>query len=104
MSLSYQVAAVEALAEKQSLEGIVDLVRKYNPQVSDEFIKHLYGKVRSAHFHAGEFPLGEFDPKSVGPIMDPEHLSQTDLRVGASLVLQPTLIDWLLDHSSKNPS
>ena len=104
VSLSYQVAAVEALAEKQSLEGIVDLVRKYNPQVSDEFIKHLYGKVRSAHFHAGEFPLGEFDPKSVGPIMDPEHLSQTDLRVGASLVLQPTLIDWLLDHSSKNPS
>ena len=103
VSLSYQIAAVEVLREhgKTPLEGTIELVRKYNPQISDEFIKQLYGKVRSAHFHEGQFPLGEFEPMLTGPLMDPGNLSRMELQMVPGRILQPTIIDWLLEHTKK---
>ena len=99
--LSYEVAAVEALTspDKRPSEGFVELVREYSPQISSEFLDDLYGGVRSAHFHAGRFPLGEYEPLPIGPIMDPMHLSRVGLQMDAEQVLRPTLIDWLLERA-----
>ena len=104
--LSYQIAAVEALAEpdKQPRQGFVEMVSKYNPKIPIEFTKGIYGSIRSAHFHHGHFSFGEYEPMLVGPIFDPRILSRTDLQISADQILQPTLIDWLLDRSQQGPS
>lgn len=99
--LSYQVAAVEALIEgsehRQRL--FVELVQKYNPGTTTEFLEYLYGNVRSAHFHAGQFPLGEYEPLEVGLFTGPVYLNRTALLMSAATLLQPVLIDWLLEHT-----
>ena len=104
LRLSYQVAAVEAVAEpdKPRLEGFVALVGKYNSQLPEEFVRGLYGSIRSAHFHGGRFPLGEYEPLIIGHVMGADRASQIDLQIHTQHVLQPTLIDWLLERSRSN--
>ena len=101
VQIAYRIAAIDALVEgkEHSQRSFVQLVKKYNPDILDHALEDLYGKVRSAHFHAGEFPLGEYDPLIIGPLSGPEQLERMNLRIGVPRIVQPTLIDWLIDHA-----
>jgi len=61
-TLSYMVAAVDAL--RQGLDqktSFSEFLKKYGGNVSDEMTDFLYGNVRSAHIHAGEFLLEDYN-------------------------------------------
>lgn len=68
--LAYQVGAVEAITQNTSgYTGFSDFIKREFPILDssvDAFLDQLYGAIRSAHFHGGSFPLGEFKPKKVG--------------------------------------
>jgi len=72
--ISYFVASVEALAKAEGdeeyqkrcssdMERYVAFCKKYSDEeVFDEkFMKYLYGKIRSGHFHSGTFSFFEYD-------------------------------------------
>ncbi len=62
---SYQVAAVDALLRggQQTRQAWVDFVKRYCPVIIPDALLHqIYGDVRSAHFHGGSFPGGEYQP------------------------------------------
>ncbi len=63
VSLAYQIAAVEAITTIDAdYNGFSDFMRRNLPNTDglDKFLDWLYSSVRSAHFHAGAFPLGDF--------------------------------------------
>jgi hypothetical protein len=63
VGLAYRVAAVEAISKvDRECNGFSDFMRKYvkSQKDIDQVLSYLYGVARSAHFHAGEFPMGEF--------------------------------------------
>jgi hypothetical protein len=101
LRLSYQVAAVDALIEGSShtQRAFTETVQMYNPEVSTEVIEYLYGNIRSAHFHMGKFPLGEYQPIEIGPLSGSGLLERTMVQMRSSEILQPVLIGWLLDQA-----
>lgn len=64
VKISYLVAAIDALCKAETkFRDPSSFIRHYALPIHD--IEHLldfmHGSVRSAHFHAGEFPFGEFE-------------------------------------------
>lgn len=71
--IAYWVASVEALGKVESnaeyqkvcssdMDKFVSFCKKYYTEDFDEiFMKYLYGKIRSGHFHSGEFSFLEYN-------------------------------------------
>jgi hypothetical protein len=98
--LAYQVGSVEAIVQKAGgYTGFSDFVKK-EAGLSDEdneFLNYLFGSVRSAHFHGGEFPLGEYQPRkwSLG-LSDPNDTSRFNFNYAASRVLRKSTMNWVV--------
>jgi hypothetical protein len=63
VKLSYFVASIDALCKAESIHNEFGKFLRHYAQPShsiDHLINFMHGDVRSAHFHAGEFPFGEF--------------------------------------------
>ena len=97
--LSYKVAAVDALTGQHNQRAFIDLVEHHYPNASAKFLKHLYGNVRSAHFHFGLFPGGEYNPMDIGPVAGPSATEGIDLELSAHQTFRGVLIKWLLDRA-----
>jgi hypothetical protein len=102
VSLAYRVAAVEALSKADpSVNGFSEFMRKTVKSITDlnSILNFLYGTVRSGHFHAGEFPLGEHDrmefPRA---FMGSEYITKSNLRLTSFAVTREAIINWLVDR------
>jgi hypothetical protein len=99
VSLAYRVAAVEAIVQgNPEFSGFSDFVRKnvWEEPYLEEALDFLYGKARSAHFHSGEFPGGEFDMwRFFDPFMDDEWVKKSELqRLGYELK-RTAIVTWI---------
>ena len=81
VALAYHVAAVEAVCQAdRTCTSFHDFMRKHitSRRNLDVLLKYLYGSIRSAHFHGGAFPLGEFHRNtSLLPLWTPRLWSAT---------------------------
>ena len=100
VQMAYAVAAVDAmsLAKEHNMRAFIELVRDYCPELPESDVEHCYQKLRSAHFHEGALPGGEYEPVySVTMLM----LGRDDLRRYTkprfvSEAMRTVLIRWLL--------
>lgn len=84
VSMAYQVGAIESIAKTCKYHrSFSDFMRDMLGASSDigGVLDYIYGRVRSGHFHAGDFPAGEFGSRDIfGPAMNfsgwPERLMQ----------------------------
>jgi hypothetical protein len=99
VGLAYRVAAVDALAQgagatrdfREFVRSNIDLDAGL-----ETLLNTLYGEVRSAHFHGGAFPLGEFTPqRSFDPLMDQAWVRQQEIGYQGSHLLRSTVLAWL---------
>jgi hypothetical protein len=99
VGLAYRIAAVEAIAKcDPSAPSFGEFMRKHTTARAgiDQLLDYMYGSVRSGHFHAGEFPLGEFDRASFfGPLMDFESLQQTSIHRACYEVTREAIVNWM---------
>jgi hypothetical protein len=99
VGLAYRVAAVEAIAK--SLPKALDFsefIRAYvqSDQQVEALIKTLYGSIRSAHFHGGQFPLGEFAAtRWFDPLMDEAVFRQQELGMEGARLLRVAILRWV---------
>lgn len=66
VKLSYLVASIDALCKAESTHNKFGKFLRHYAQAThsiDHLINFMHRDVRSAHFHAGEFPFGEFSLK-----------------------------------------
>lgn len=101
VGLAYRVAAVEAISKAdQSCNGFSEFMRKHVRSVSniDQLLDYLYGSVRSAHFHAGSFPLGEFaEERYFDPLMDCEMVQNSEIHRLCFEVTREAIVNWISD-------
>lgn len=97
--LAYQVSAVESITSNISgYKGFSDFIRKEYPldNRANEFLDYLYGTIRSAHFHSGTFPLGEFNSKKIGwGIGNKESHQNFDIDREASKLIRRSIMNWV---------
>lgn len=102
VGLAYRVAAVEAISEADAeCNGFSEFMRKYvrSKTSMESVLDYLYGKARSAHFHAGAFPLGEFsEQRHFDMVKELGELGENDLqRIGFELTRE-AIVNWMLGH------
>jgi hypothetical protein len=98
--MAYRIAAVEAISKADPCyNGFSDFMRKNVRSVSDpdHVLKQLYGSVRSAHFHAGEFPLGEYTGRNpIQMMMTSDYVEQSQLSVTGDEITREAIVNWVL--------
>jgi hypothetical protein len=98
VGLAYRVAAVDALAQTSGpWNGFSEFVRAHVHVDADteSLLESLYGDVRSAHFHAGKFPLGEFRVQRFDPLMDEAGVRSQEIGFAGSLLLRMAILSWI---------
>ena len=108
VGLAYRVAAVEALCKAdQSCKGFSEFMRKHVTSYNDieEVLVYLYGVARSAHFHSGEFPLGEFSRAFFfDPFMDSDSVQRDQLHRLCNELTREAIVNWLTQIIPETPS
>lgn len=111
VGLAYRVASVEAISKADhECKGFSDFVRKYTTSTAnlDNLLNYMYGTARSAHFHAGEFPLGEFSSKCIfDPLLDSKHIDLSHVHRKCYEIIREPIVNWiisLLPNDSKESS
>jgi hypothetical protein len=98
--LAYQVGSVESITQNVSgYKGFSDFIKKEFPihdDSHDSFLERLYRAIRSAHFHGGSFPLGEFESKKIswGVGNKSDHDNFNTDRYASKLIRQ-SIIHWI---------
>lgn len=100
VGLAYRVAAVEAISSADNqCKGFSDFMRKHVSSRKDieEALTYLYGVARSAHFHGGEFPMGEFSrsPFCFDPLMDSEAMQRDAFHHMCYELTREAVVNWL---------
>ncbi len=99
VGLAYRIAAVEAIAVGgKTASSFAEFMRKHITSTSDldEILDYMYGSVRSAHFHSGEFPLGEFARvQFFDPLMDSESLERSSLHRVCYELTREAIVNWM---------
>jgi hypothetical protein len=100
VALAYRVAAVEAISEADpASKGFSNFMRKHVRSQSDisDILSYLYGVARSAHFHGGEFPMGEFNRMSMfaSPFMDADAVQRDSLHRTCYELTREAIVNWL---------
>jgi hypothetical protein len=100
VGLAYRVAAVEAISKADTeCKSFSEFMRKHVISQKDieGVLTYLYGVARSAHFHGGEFPMGEFSrsPFLFDPLMDSEAVQRDALHRTCYELTREAIVNWL---------
>jgi hypothetical protein len=97
--LAYRVAALDAISGANGRKDVLlDFARRHTAPSPDleELIEYLWGSVRSAHFHGGEFPLGEFSPvRFFEPFMDSVEATEDQLHRLCYALTREAIVKWV---------
>lgn len=105
--IAYLVAAIESLSKIENkeeyikncssdVERFVKFCNRYLGQ-EDEFVKYIYGKIRSGHFHAGEFYFFEYE-LNMNLAFQNVFFGMQDKYLKAKEVLRKVFINWISDN------
>ena len=96
IKLSYMYGAVDSITQTTGNEkGFSEFMRKYYPSVTDDFLEFIHSKVRSAHWHSGEFIMGDNESNWKESMINPDtHLRSNILRNGHK-ALRTAILNWL---------
>lgn len=108
VTLSYLVASIDALCKAENTyKNFGSFLRHYAQPTHniDHLINFMHGDVRSAHFHVGEFPFGEFNLKKTTTIFKSSVDKVTDHRYNeCKKIIRHAISNWavLLIHDTAN--
>lgn len=105
--ISYFIASIEALSKSENTEDYLKEVnsdmdkftrfcKKYflENDFDDKFIKYIYGKIRSGHFHSGESHFFEYDC-NFDLCFDNDFFKMKDIFLRARSELRKVIINWI---------
>jgi hypothetical protein len=96
--ISYEYAAVNAIAQELggNYSGFSDFVRKNSPGENvDSLLEYIHSRIRSAHWHGGEFALGETSHRR-DFLTNPEGHVRFNISRAAHRVIRTALFNWVI--------
>lgn len=103
-ALAYRVAAIDALQQiEPDCNGFSAFMRKYSPigASNPQLLDYLHGDVRSSHFHAGKFDLGEFSiQRHMDIVSMPETVARAHQRYISFQVTRQAITNWMLSAAA----
>jgi hypothetical protein len=91
--LAYLVSSIEVLSKTQN-SSYTPFIRKYNEEADLKLLDYIYGKVRSGHFHSGEFLFHEFDVE-LNSSANPKFFTARNDLIKARSQLRKIFVEWI---------
>lgn len=105
-ALAYRVAAIDALQQiEPDCNGFSAFMRKYSPigASNPQLLDYLHGDVRSSHFHAGKFDLGEFSiQRHMDIVYMPDKAARAHQRYMGFEATRQAIANWMLSTAAAN--
>ena len=99
VGLAYRVAAVEAISVSDpTCNSFSEFMRRHVTSRSDidGLLSYLYGQVRSAHFHGGKFPMGEFARgQYFDLLMDMDSVERDSIHRDCYELTREAIVNWM---------
>ena len=99
VGLAYRVAAVDAVRQADgSCGSFSEFMRKHvaNQPNLEEILEYLFSTVRSAHFHGGQFPVGEYGRQfTFDPFMNAEAVQRDALHRTCHELTREAIVSWI---------
>lgn len=99
---AYRVAAIDAaVGGAGTRAAFARFIRQYVKSREDlePVITFLWRDIRSAHFHGGSFPLGEYDERAFFDMLpDTEGMQFANTYSLSATVAREALVNWVLSH------
>ncbi|EDS79329.1 hypothetical protein ACSXBY_15450 (plasmid) [Clostridium perfringens] len=105
--IAYLIASIEALSKSEKSEKYIKDInsdmdkfiifcKKYflGNDFDEKFLKYLYGKIRSGHFHSGEFYFFEYSC-NFDLSFNNEFFKMRDIHIKARQTLRKVFINWI---------
>ena len=107
VGLAYRVAAVEAICQtEREIRDFTPFMQKYagNTPEHNELYNFMYGRLRSSHFHSGEFPSGEFARSGLWSPFQSAESDYMKRQLGTCFwILRAAKINWMLEKLEVSP-
>jgi hypothetical protein len=108
VGLAYRVAAVDAVRQVHGTHGsFSEFMRAHISDYPDldEILEYLFGIARSAHFHGGQFPVGEYGRQfAFDPLMNAESVQRDSLHRTCNELTREAIVSWISESlSGKKP-
>lgn len=104
VKIAYEYASIDAITKrlgKEEYTGFSDFVKKNLDSIENQKIQsllnYIHEKVRSAHWHSGEFTLGELDHRS-DFLTNPELHIRSDNTRQAHNIMRTAIFNWILSE------
>jgi hypothetical protein len=96
-ALAYFVSAAEAASTApDSGSSFGEFMRTFTPEIDGRaaMVERLYRQLRSSHFHAGQFALGDFGASSTTLLGEPGEKQRGDFYYDGRKLLRSALVNW----------
>ena len=95
--ISYECASVDAVVQVLSDEyaSFSDFVRKNIDEDVESLLDTIHGSIRSAHWHGGQFALGETDHRQ-DSLTNPQGLIRFNLIRESHRVIRTAIFNWVM--------
>lgn len=98
-ALAYSLAAIDALRQTTTPCSINEFFKRFSPLsvANPDVSANLWGDVRSAHFHAGGFALGEFEERRLmDAIISADAANQIQVEVRSWQITREAIVNWIV--------
>lgn len=99
VKIAYEYASIDALNQAlgSPYRGFSDFVRNNldDNEYDEEILDYIHGKVRSAHWHGGEFALGETDYRR-DFLTNPQELIRFHILRDAHRIIRKSMFNWVM--------
>ena len=100
VGLAYRVATIEAICKTENSKSNFSAFMRKHVGTSDRIeilLEYLYGSVRSAHFHGGEFPTGEFSRHyDFDAFSDVNDFDRDSIHRECFQLMRKAIVSWML--------
>lgn len=97
--LSYMCGAVDSIQQTASDEnGFSGFMRKYDPSVDDALLDYIHKDIRSAHWHGGEFVMGENESIWKEYLTNPNTSLRFNITRNARKTMRTAILNWVFQE------
>lgn len=102
IGLSYMYGAIDSITQTTKKEsGFSEFVRKYVTGVDNTLLETIHSKIRSAHWHGGEFYMGENESRMKDYMLNPTESIRFNISTEATRIMRLAILNWLFTEVVK---
>lgn len=95
---SYLYGSIDAICKTtKEYNGFSEFMRKYNSQISEEELEFIHEKIRSSHWHSGEFILGENESKWRETLFDKQKMIRSNKIQNLQQLIRHAILNWIFE-------